>query len=371
MYMNRIAGIFSWAADGDGLEDKEDPMPVLHQGMYYFVMVLAGVAGVASVVMGGVNKYSAEKIIGRRMKYESTLDKAADRMETERDDRGKFRVTQSVIPTADPEYFKVKLTMEVIDRTFFGLSCRINYSAGAQEFQKVNARKLNEDLYEFTLEKIPVDTRVLYSLEFLDRGGEWVVDDNNGTFYTFATNADGTIDTHHEDEWQVDRSFKCEVCGYMCLPEWDTCPNCNTPLHEDLTGELLLDEQQKKAAVQHRERDAEAIAWAEAQETDEVWRGLPSCPECGMSVQPEWAKCPVCSLDLTQYQLEKGAVYGSLEIDMDYIEGKEEEEIETEYESDIEEVKSQKELLDEMEKQEEKKKKDAWNVDVDDNMDIL
>ena len=33
----------------------------------------------------------------------------------------------------------------------------------------------------------------------------------------------------------------------------------------------------------------EAIAWEEAQQTDEVWWGLPTLPSCGTSVKSYWS----------------------------------------------------------------------------------
>ena len=114
----------------------------------------------------------------------------------------------------------------------------------------------------------------------------------------------------------------------------------------------------------------EAIAWEKAQQTDEVWRGLPTCPNCGTSVQPDWSTCPVCNFDLKNVQLKKEAAFSWEEQDMDYVEGKEEEKIQTEYKDDTEHVKSERQLLDEEDKKE-KKKDGAWQDKSDEDIDIL
>jgi uncharacterized OB-fold protein len=357
--------------DGDGVNDKLDQWPVLNNALGTFYYVLVGSFIGIAVVAIPLNRYSASKALARKFLYQEKLKKSTKRMERERQDARAFECKAGMIPTEDPHIFSVKLTMMIKDKSFLGRACRVSYSAGAKDFELVEARKDTDEVYIFKLNKIPVDTRVLYYVEFLDRGGIWVRDDNDGKYFTFATNKDGTIDTKDEDEWEVSRGQKCTVCGYTCLPEWDECPECGTPLHDDPNAAILMDDQKKKKEVLDRERDMDAIAWEEAQQTDEVWRGLPPCPNCGVSVQPEWAACPVCNHDLTKENLKKSALYSWEEADMDFIEGKEEEEIKTEYKDDTEKTKSEKELLDELDEAERKKKEEAWNVDTDDDVDIL
>jgi uncharacterized OB-fold protein len=357
--------------DGDGLIDSVDPHPVLHESLVMLYYMLAYIAVIGAVAAAPLNWYSANKALARKYLYAEKISKATKRMARERREEGAFEIKANMIPTSRPEYFTVKLTMQIKDQSFFGRACRVSFSAGAKDYQTVNARKVSDEQYSFMLEEIPVDTRVLYFVEFLDRGGVWVRDDNSGKLYTFATNKEGTIDTRSDDEWAVERGVKCNVCGYLCLPEWDECPECNTPLHEDLSQELLLDEQKKKQAIQEKQKDVEAIAWEEAQKTDEVWRGLPPCPNCGVSVQPEWASCPVCGQSLKDVKLEKHAIYEWEEADADFIEGKDEEEIKLEYKDDTEATKSEKQLLDEEDAKKKKKKDDAWRTSSDEDIDIL
>jgi rubrerythrin len=356
--------------DGDGINDNLDKWPVLHNGVSYTFIVIMIFGGVGAVVAVPLNKYSATKALARKYLYKEKITRSTNRMDRERKESRAFSVRANSIPTEDPTKFKVKITMEIKDSAFFGRAARVSYSAGTKEFILIDAEKIEQEKYVFTLENIPVDTRVMYFVEFLDKGGIWVRDDNEEKFYTFATNKDGTIDTSDEDEWKVDHGIKCTVCGYLCQRTWDECPECGTKLFDDPSLSLVEDDQKKKEEALKREKDAEAIAWEEAQKTDEVWRGLPPCPQCGIAVQPEWAACPVCQFDLTTAKLKKEATYAWEEIDADYLEGKEEEEIKTDYEDDVEKVKSQKEILDELDEQERKKKQNAWQ-NFDNEGDVL
>ncbi len=277
--------------DGDGIPDNVDPQPCLNYYTEYALYALSAVCGIGAVIAIPLNTYSANKVLARKYLYKEKIEKSAKRMAKEFKEMAPFSIRANVIPTSQAgELFDVKLTMEIKDQSFFGRACRVFYSAGAAEFVQTEAQKTSEEIYTFRLKGIPVDERVLYYVEFLDKGGTWVRDDNEGKYYTFATNKDGSIDTSNEDEWKVSRGIKCPVCGYLCLPEWDECPECNTPLHESADLALTTDEAKKIEDINKKTRDVEAIAWEEAQQTDEVWRGLPTCPNCGTSVQPDWSK---------------------------------------------------------------------------------
>jgi hypothetical protein len=358
-------------SDRDGIPDPIDRYPVVanYQINLLYVLMIVGIVGSVSAVP--LNKYSATKALARKFLYKEKLEKRTKGMDQERKEMRPFSVRPTAVPTTTPGKFRIKITMEIKDPSFFGRACRVSYSAGASEFVLVNAEKVNQETYNFMLDNIPVDERVMYFVEFLDKGGIWVRDDNEGKFYTFATNKDGKIDTADDDEWKVKHGVKCTVCGYLCQATWTECPDCGTPLHEDPSLALTEDEKKKREEAIKKAHDAEAIAWEEAQETDEVWRGLPTCPQCGMSVQPDWASCPVCQFDLTSVKLKKEAVYSWVEQDADYLEGKDESEIQTEYENDVKEVKSEKEVLDELDQQEKKKKQGSWGGNDGDAGDIL
>jgi uncharacterized OB-fold protein len=326
------------------------------------------IGAVASIPL---NRYSA-KVLARKYLKDEKIGNRASQLQKEHRQQKPFSIRASVIPSSKGgDIFDVKLSMEIIDQSFFGRACRVFFSAGAAEFKQSEAQKMNDELYTFKLTGIPVDERVLYYVEFLDKGGLWIRDDNEGKYYTFATNKDGSIDQSGEDDWKVSRGIKCPVCGYVCLPEWDDCPECNTPLHESAALSLTTDEAKKKEEVQKQTTDTEAIAWEEAQQQSDTWAGLPSCPSCGTSVQADWASCPVCNADLKSVELKKEAAFSWVEQDQDYIEGKDEKEIQTQYTDDTKKVKTEKEVLDELEKKEKKKKEDAWKSSPDDNVDVL
>lgn len=311
------------------------------------------------------------KVLKKRIIQDKDRKQALNRMENERLSAKNFDLKITMIPTENPDLFKVKLTIKILEESFFAKAAKIYYSALDITNQELECTFVGNETFTVVLNDLPVDTQVLFYLSVLNKSGIWVNDDNDGKMYRFTTSKGGKLDTRDEEDWDVKRGVKCQVCGYLCLKEWDECPNCNSPLHSVLQ-EVLLDEQQKKEEQRKKEQDLDAIAWEDAQVTDDVWRGLPTCPQCGSAVQPDWASCPICSFKLEGVKLEKKALFADEEVDMDYIEGAEEV-TEEKYVSDLpeeEQPKSAKQIKEEMEKKKKQEIEKEWGK-TDDNVDVL
>ena len=355
---------------GDGIIDSESRYPLLHifvANLSFYISFIAVGASMVSIVL---NQRSL-RVLKKRIIQDKDRKQALNRMENERLSAKNFDLKITMIPTDNPSLFKVKLTIKILEESFFAKAAKIYYSALDITNQELECTFLGNETFTVTLNDLPVDTQVLFYLSVLNKSGVWVNDDNDGKLYRFTTSKGGKLDTRDEDDWDVKRGVKCQVCGYLCLKEWDECPNCGSPL-QSVLQEVLLDEQQKKEEQRKKEQDLDAIAWEDAQTTDDVWRGLPTCPQCGSAVQPDWASCPICSYNLEGVKLEKKALFADEEVDMDYVEGAEEVS-EEKYVSDIpeqEEPKSAKQIKEEMEKKKKQELEKEWGK-TDDNIDVL
>jgi RNA polymerase subunit RPABC4/transcription elongation factor Spt4 len=263
----------------------------------------------------------------------------------------------------------VKINLRINDESFLTRQAKLWYNASG-EFESVMMDRIDDSNYSVVLANIPIDMTILYYFEILDKGGVWVKQLRNEAeqqTYEFSTGKDGIKEV---TEWETEGLVKCSVCGYMCRPEWDNCPECNTPLHDEMmTQEVFIEDQKKKEEIRAKETDTDEIAWKEAQEVDEFWKGLPECPSCGYTVQEDWAKCPVCGAELNPSELKKKAVFDDVEADWDSMMGEEHEQL---YD-DTEKLKPAKEVKKEMEeekKKKEKEQKDEWGSDSEDR-DVL
>ena len=355
---------------GDGILDSKSEYPHLHIVIAKMSLYISYIAVGASVVSIVLNQRSL-RVLKKRIIQDKDRKQSLSRMENERLSVNNFELKISLIPTNNPDLFKVRMTIKILEESFFAKAAKIYYSALDVTNQELDLMPLGNESFAVTLDDLPIDTQVMFYLSVLNKSGVWVTDDNDGKLYRFITTRGGRLDTSDEDDWDVKRGVKCQVCGYLCLREWDECPNCNSPLHSVLQ-EVLQDDQKKKEERRKREQDLDAIAWEDAQVTDDVWRGLPTCPQCGSAVQPDWAACPICSYNLEGIKLEKKALFADEEVDMDYIEGSEEIQ-EEKYVSDLpeeEQPKSAKQIKEEMELKRKKQIEKEWGKS-DDNADIL
>jgi RNA polymerase subunit RPABC4/transcription elongation factor Spt4 len=174
------------------------------------------------------------------------------------------------------------------------------YSAGAEEFKSCMMDKLDDMNYTVVLANIPIDTTVLYYIEMLDRGGVWLkryMDEKEQTPFEFSTSREGVQEISN---WSDPDLIKCTVCDYMCRREWDICPGCRTPLHDQmLTQEIFQEDQLQKERIRAKETDPDVLAWKSV-ESEEII--LSECPSCGYAYQPDWDLCPICNYDLKKNQ---------------------------------------------------------------------
>jgi hypothetical protein len=239
--------------------------------------------------------------------FEKKVSEIASRLTRERLDEPRWKVKIVLVPSRPgQEGVSVKVSVAILDKSFYCRAINILFSAGTAEYQTVDMHKIDMDNFEVVLEKIPEEVRIMFYMKMLDKSGEWITDDNQGKFFTFTAEPGGKIT--FDSEWEDKRLIPCHVCGYECRIEWDECPSCNTPLH-DTSQSIFADEQKAKEDARRQVKEDESWKWEEAQSTDEVWRGLPECPSCGSAVQPEWKKCPICGFDLTSVKLQKKDIY--------------------------------------------------------------
>lgn len=252
--------------------------------------------------------------------FEKQVDQIANRLQSEHKEEGRWEVRTILIPImgegADAKSVNVKIAVSIKDKFFYCRGITAHFSAGTEEWREAKfepdksrlSDSVDMDEWAIILANIPLETRIIFYLDLLDKSGETLRDDNDGKFYQFTTEPGGMIG--EDSDWDDDRLIKCTVCGYMCRPEWDECPACNTPLDEFQTRqEIFVNDQEQKEEEREKEKDDDSWKWAEAQQTDEIWRGLPECPSCGSAVQPEWLKCPICNFDLSSVDLEKKGIY--------------------------------------------------------------
>ncbi|MHA1339747.1 MAG: hypothetical protein ACTSRZ_06450 [Promethearchaeota archaeon] len=358
-------------SDGDGLIDPVDPMPMLTNIMTVLAYLLVVVSLVSSIIAYPLNKRAAKVATRAKMEYKKKIKQITDRLERERIEADRVTAFARLMPSdLKSGKLNVKINLRINDPSFLCRQATLFYSATGG-FESVVMDKIDDYNFSVVLANIPVDMTVLYYFELLDKSGTTIRVLKNETeqqTYEFSTHKDGITEA---TDWDTSGLIKCSVCGYMCRPEWDNCPECNTPLHDKmLTQEIFLEDQIKKEEERAKETDLDEIAWKEAQETDEFWKTLPECPSCGYTVQLDWAQCPVCGFDLTTVELKKKAVYDDVEADWDAMMG---EEHETLYD-DTEKPKSAKETKKEMEKIEKKKKKkeaDEWGTEEEEDRDIF
>ena len=348
-------------SDGDGVIDSEDKFPMMNIIWILGVYSLVAIGFVASIASYPINKKAAKVASRSKIEYKKKIDGITNRLERERATADRVVAFARMMPSnLETGKINVKVSLKIVDKSFYCRQSKIWYSAGADEFREAVMDKVDDMNFAVVLANIPLDMTVLYYFELLDKGGVWLKqlkDEEEQKTYEFSTGKDGVKEVK---DWEDDNLVKCEVCGYMCRTEWDDCPECNTPLH-DTTQEIFIDDQTSKEEKRKLESDPDEIAWKEAQQTDEIWRGLPECPNCGFTVQPDWSACPVCSFDLTAVKLEAKAVYEDLETDMDYVtDGEKTHET---YKDDTGRLKSAKDEKKAQEEEIKKKKKaeaDEW-----------
>ena len=249
---------------------------------------------------------------------EEKILKVVKRIEEEEKGQERIEIRANLI-SAPPGQIgaSVKITLKIKDPSFYAKAGSIVYSAGTDEFEEISMQKIDLDNFAAKLENIPRETAVLYYVKILDKSGEWVQyprpydlkeeDAETEPYYQFTVEANGSIS--YKKMWDDTNLTKCPVCGYMCYPTWDECPECNTPLYDTYQEIFEEDQKEKEERLQKRKELEEEIAWSEAQGTAESWRGLPECPNCGYNVQVDWVNCPVCSYDLSRVKLEKKPAY--------------------------------------------------------------
>ncbi|GAB4317986.1 MAG: hypothetical protein Kow0069_20970 [Promethearchaeota archaeon] len=264
----------------------------------------------------------ARKERKKKKLFEKKVDQIAERLAAERKEERRWLVRTSLIPVMDSageaskEVVNVKISVSIKDRFFYCRGVTVKFSAGTEDWQEAKMEpdkgrlsdSVDMDEWAIVLANIPIEIQVMFYLELLDKSGEVLVDDNEGNFYTFTTEPGGMID--QSSEWDDRRLVRCTVCGYHCQPTWEECPACNTPLSEfQARQEIFLDDQKKKEEELKAKQEDDSLIWEEAQQTDEIWRGLPDCPSCGYTVQPDWTRCPICNFDLTSVELKKKGIY--------------------------------------------------------------
>jgi hypothetical protein len=229
------------------------------------------------------------------------------------DDR--VRVEARLVSSPDQAGVNVKVKVQVLDPSFYAKACTLYYNAGSANFENILMEKIDQDNFAVVLGNIPKEIQIIYYIKMLDKSGEYQefprpeLIQTDGTseeepYFSFMVEPDGVIS--FKKEWDDSGLVDCKVCGYVCQPTWDICPECKTPLY-DTFQEVLLDDQKAKVEARKQMKEDAEVSWDDA--SDEEWRGLPECPNCGYTVQTEWATCPVCQFDLSSIELEKKASY--------------------------------------------------------------
>ena len=247
---------------------------------------------------------------------EDKIQKIVKRLESEDKKKERVRVEAKLVSAApNQEGVNVKVKAQILDPSFYAKAIKLFFNAGTENFEDVDMEKVDMDNFAVILGNIPKEIQILYYIKIRDKSGEWqqfprpeLLDPNDPTqttepYYSFSVEPDGAIS--YKKDWDESGLTKCPVCGYMCQPHWKRCPECNTPLY-DTTQEVFIDKQQEKEQKLKEQANPE-VSWEDA--ADEQWRTLPECPNCGYTVQLEWAKCPVCNFDLTTVNLEEKPAY--------------------------------------------------------------
>ncbi|MGV9204839.1 MAG: hypothetical protein ACOC44_12575 [Promethearchaeia archaeon] len=317
--------------------------------------------------MGLFGKKEKKKPKTKEELKEEQISKIMNRLDREEKEQERIEVDAKLV-SSPPEQpgVNVKIKIKILDDSFYAKGAKVFYNAGTEEFEEISMEQVDMDNFAVILSNIPKELQIIYYVKILDKSGEYqqfprpeLIDTDairdEEPYYSFSVEPDGTIS--FKKDWDDTGLKKCKVCGYMCQPSWDVCPECNTPLY-DTTQEVLL-EKEKKKEEERKKRKEQKGGWEDA--ADESWRTLPECPNCGYTVQMEWAKCPVCNFDLESVELKKTPSYE------EYM-SEEDKKAWEERESQMSEIKKKKEKT--KEKKEKGEKKEVWEEEGE-GIDIL
>ena len=257
-----------------------------------------------------VKKKEKEKVDEK----DERIQKIVKRLKSEEVVKERVRIEARLVSSPDKAGVNVKVKVQILDPSFYAKACTLYFNAGTEKFEDILMEKVDQDNFAVVLGNIPKEIQVIYYVKILDKSGEFQqfprpeLIQTDGTsaeepYYSFLVEPDGTIS--YKQEWEDSSLINCKVCGYACQRTWDICPECKTPLY-DTTQEVFLDDQKAKMEARKQLKEEE-FSWEDA--SDEVWRGLPECPNCGYTVQLQWATCPVCKFDLSSVELKKKASY--------------------------------------------------------------
>jgi len=247
---------------------------------------------------------------------EEKIAKIVKRLESEEVVKERVEVEARLIPSTDPDTANVKIKLKILDDSFYAKGATVFYNAGTENFEDVEMEKVDMDNFAIILNNVPKEIQIIYYIKIKDKSGalqqfprpELIQKDGTSEeepYFSFSVEPDGSLS--FKKEWDDSGLVKCGVCGYACLPSWDNCPECRTPIY-DTFQEVFADEQKAKLEARKQvKQQAEEGNWEDA--SDDIWRGLPECPNCGYVVQLEWQKCPVCQFDLSTVELKKKESY--------------------------------------------------------------
>lgn len=285
------------------------------------------------------------------------IQKIVKRLEGEEIVKERVNIEAKLMPSPpNQEGVNVRIKLQILDKSFYAKGAKLFYNAGLDKFEVIEMAQIDLDNFAVNLDNIPKEIQILYYVQILDKSGVWtqfprpeklVKDSAEEPYFSFSVEPNGTIS--FKKEWDDAKLSKCPVCGYACQPNWDICPECKTPLY-DTMQEVFQDAQDAKIKAL-KAKKAEEPGWEDA--TDEEWRSLPECPNCGYTVQMDWHNCPVCNFDLSTVKLEKKESYQELMT--------EEEKEKKEESSQISEVIKKKDKIDKKSKEgKEKAGKSEW-----------
>ncbi|MHA1436407.1 MAG: hypothetical protein ACTSPD_02415 [Promethearchaeota archaeon] len=266
----------------------------------------------SKILIPGKKKTKADKEA-----EEEQIKKIMKRLESEEKEKERVKIEARLVPSSQGQQgVNVKIKLQILDSSFYAKGAKVFFNAGTEKFEDIDMEKLDMDNFAIVLSNIPKEIQILYYVKILDKSGQWqqfprpeLIDPNDPTqsyepYFSFSVEPDGTIS--FKKEWDDSGLLTCRVCGYACQRTWDICPECKTPLY-DTTQEVFIDDQKAKIEKRKKIKEEAELTWEDA--SDEIWRGLPECPNCGYTVQLEWSTCPVCKFDLTTVELKKKASY--------------------------------------------------------------
>jgi RNA polymerase subunit RPABC4/transcription elongation factor Spt4 len=243
------------------------------------------------------------------------VQKIVKRLQSEDVITERVRVEARLVSSPDKTGVNVKIKAQILDPSFYAKACTLYYNAGTEKFEHIIMEKIDQDNFAVVLANIPTEIQIIYYIMILDKSGasqqfprpELIQTDGTSEeepYFSFMVEPDGTI--AFKKEWDDGGLVDCRVCGYACQRHWDVCPECKSPLY-DTFQEVLLDDQKAKLEARKKLKEDYEDSWDDS--SDEAWRSLPECPNCGYTVQMEWSECPVCHFDLSSVELEKKASY--------------------------------------------------------------